>query len=203
MWARGLERRPIDGALRAAGRARRGASRRSSCRAATPFTFTAPNLQYLMDSPAEFSAFTLRTFTVPDERRTPVFRVAVHHTGTRRRARRASRATSRRSSREARHVFGEYPAVRGQHLHVHRRLPAVGQRRRHGASQQHGPHLVVARFAPAALDLLDTVAHEFFHRGTSSASARSRSSRSTRGGEHVGRAVARRRLHQLLRSARS
>ena len=45
-------------------------------------TFTAPNLQYLMDSPAEFSAFALRTFTVSDEGRTPVFRVAAHHAGT-------------------------------------------------------------------------------------------------------------------------
>jgi predicted metalloprotease with PDZ domain len=30
-----------------------------------PFTFTAPNLQYLMDSPTEFGTFALRTFTVP------------------------------------------------------------------------------------------------------------------------------------------
>ena len=35
-----------------------------------------------MDSPAEFSQFSMRTFTVPDENRTPVFRFALHHTGT-------------------------------------------------------------------------------------------------------------------------
>ena len=46
------------------------------------FTYSAPNLQYLMDSPTEFSAFVLRTFTVTDQGRTPVFRVALHHTGS-------------------------------------------------------------------------------------------------------------------------
>ena len=39
---------------------------------------------------------------------------------------------------EAAAVFGEFPAVRHRHLHVPRRLRAVGRRRRHGASQQHG-----------------------------------------------------------------
>ena len=33
---------------------------------AEPLVFTAPNLQYLLDSPTEFSDFDLRTFTVPD-----------------------------------------------------------------------------------------------------------------------------------------
>src|SRR3981081_1172093 len=45
---------------------------------ANPFEFTAPNLQYLMDSPAEFGPGSIRQFNV--ESRT--FRVAVHHTGT-------------------------------------------------------------------------------------------------------------------------
>jgi hypothetical protein len=33
---------------------------------ADPFTFTAPNLQYFMDSPTELSDFVLSTFTVPN-----------------------------------------------------------------------------------------------------------------------------------------
>lgn len=32
----------------------------------SPYVFTAPNLQYLMDSPTEVGAFTSRTFTVDD-----------------------------------------------------------------------------------------------------------------------------------------
>lgn len=46
-----------------------------------PLTFTAPNLQYLMDSPVEASAFTLRTFTVPAREangKAQTFRVAMH-----------------------------------------------------------------------------------------------------------------------------
>ena len=55
------------------------------------------------------------------------------------------------------------PGVRGQHLHVHRRLPAVGQRRRDGASQQHHPDVSASSIRTNRLGLLDTVSHEFFH----------------------------------------
>jgi predicted metalloprotease with PDZ domain len=61
MWARGLELRPSL--------IRFEPPPGTGWRVATqlmpgndPLTFTAPNLQYLMDSPAEVSAFTLRTF---------------------------------------------------------------------------------------------------------------------------------------------
>ena len=45
----------------------------------TPWTFTAPNLQYLFDSPTELSAYTLRQFTVhnPDGQAFTI-RAAVH-----------------------------------------------------------------------------------------------------------------------------
>src|SRR5205814_1128538 len=65
MWARGLEDRAI------AVRFQSPAS--VTWRVATQLfpgsdaqTFTAPNLQYLMDSPTEVSAYSLRTFTVRD-----------------------------------------------------------------------------------------------------------------------------------------
>src|SRR5262245_42144740 len=42
-----------------------------------PLAFTAPNFHYLMDSPTEFSAFTLRTFSVPNASGpSPQFRIA-------------------------------------------------------------------------------------------------------------------------------
>src|SRR4029434_4870163 len=80
MWARGLETRPVNVRLEPhAG---------SNWRVATQLfpgtdaqTFTAPNLQYLMDSPSELSSFALRTFTVSDGSRQPTFRVAIHHDG--------------------------------------------------------------------------------------------------------------------------
>ena len=81
MWARGFERLPITVRFeRPTGTSWRVATQLSP--GGDPLTFTAPNLQYLMDSPTELSTFALRSFTVPDDRRTPVFRVAVHHTGT-------------------------------------------------------------------------------------------------------------------------
>ena len=93
---------------------------------ADEFTFTAPNLQYLMDSPTEVGTFDLRSFTVPDGARTPTFRVAVHHSGDGAEldALRARRREDRpRGAQRLRRVR----AVRRRHLHVPRRLPAARQ----------------------------------------------------------------------------
>ena len=72
------------------------------------WTYTAPNLQYLMDSPAEFSAFSLRTFTLADTPDSPSVRLAVHHAGTD-----AFAADVERIVRETQRVFGEYPVFDG------------------------------------------------------------------------------------------
>ena len=81
--------------------------------------------------------------------------------------------------REARHVFRRVPRVRGQHLHVHRRLPAIGERRRHGAPQQHVPEQPVVD--PQRTGSVCSVPSRTSSsmRGTSSGSGRGRSSRST------------------------
>src|SRR5580765_594464 len=70
MWARGLEERPVT--------VRFEPPTGTPWRVATQLfpgadqqTFTAPNLQYLMDSPSELSAFSLRTFTVREGNREP------------------------------------------------------------------------------------------------------------------------------------
>ena len=64
MWARGLDDRPAVAHLRAADEARHGGSRRSFIQARRRSKFTAPNLQYLMDSPVEFGPIAMREFTV-------------------------------------------------------------------------------------------------------------------------------------------
>jgi len=111
MWARGFEDRPAsvrferppDTPWRVATQLLSGGD---------AFSFNAPNLQYLMDSPSEFSGFALRSFTVPDEVRTPVFRVAIH----------SAEANAEVDSlvrdmeaivRETRHMFREFPAFEG------------------------------------------------------------------------------------------
>src|SRR5258708_16447159 len=49
---------------------------------ADPLTFTAPNLQYFMDSPTEFSDFVTSTFSVPNSYGKPVnFRIVAHSDG--------------------------------------------------------------------------------------------------------------------------
>ncbi len=111
MWARGFELRPITIRFEPpAGTAWRVGTQLMLGPDAN--TFTAPNLQYMMDSPAEFSAFSLRTFTVAGVAGSPTFRVALHHTGTDQELDEFALGVERIVG-EARYIFGEYPAYEG------------------------------------------------------------------------------------------
>jgi predicted metalloprotease with PDZ domain len=160
MWARGFERRPVL--------VRFDPPAGSSWRVATqlipagdPFTYTAPNLQYLMDSPTELSAFALRTFTVTDQGRTPVFRVAVHHTGSDADVDAFVRGVEE-IVREAKHVFREYAPFEGNtYTFIADYLPWAGG---DGMEHRNSTILTSSRsLRDSRLDLLDTVSHEFFH----------------------------------------
>src|SRR6188474_2310467 len=160
MWARGFERRPIIVRFdRPTGTSWRVATQLSP--GSDGLSFTAPNLQYLMDSPSEFSQFTLRSFTVSDERRTPVFRVAVHHSGTDADVDALVRDVEA-IVREARHVFGEYPPFEGNtYTFIANYLPWA-----HGDGMEHRNSTILT--SPSSIqadrvDLIDTIAHEFFH----------------------------------------
>lgn len=160
MWARGFERRPITVRFeRPTGTSWRVATQLSP--GSDGLSFTAANLQYLMDSPSEFSQFTLRSFTVPDDRRTPVFRVAVHHQGSDADVDGLVRDVEA-IVREARHVFGEYPAFEGNtYTFIADYLPWA-----HGDGMEHRNSTVLTSSSAiqfSRLNLLDTIAHEFFH----------------------------------------
>src|SRR5262249_15681822 len=79
MWARGFEQR--------ASRVEFVPPAGKSWKVATQlfptdnaFVFTAPNLQYLMDSPTEVGGFTLKTFTIDDGKGpAQTYRIALHH----------------------------------------------------------------------------------------------------------------------------
>ena len=79
MWARGLDSRAVRMTFEL--------PKNSAWIAATqlyptsdPLTFTAPNLQYLMDSPTELSAQTIRTFKVRGgDGKEQTIRAAIHH----------------------------------------------------------------------------------------------------------------------------
>jgi predicted metalloprotease with PDZ domain len=160
MWAKGMERRTMT--------VRFERPQGTSWNVATQlqpgtdsFSFSAPNLQYLMDSPAEFSPFAVRTFTVPDENRTPVFRLAVHHTGTDAELDALARDVQS-IVREAKHVFREYPPFEGNtYTFIADYLPWAN-----GDGMEHRNSTVLTSslsIRTSRSDLLDTISHEFFH----------------------------------------
>src|SRR5690606_389596 len=108
MWARGFEDRPAEVRLeQPPGRAWRVATQLFPT--AEPLTFSAPNLQYLLDSPTEVSAHTVRTFSVTDAAgNSPTFHIALHHDGSDADAD-AFAADTERIVREMLAVFGEFP----------------------------------------------------------------------------------------------
>ena len=91
-----------------------------------------------MDSPTEVGTFSLHSFTVR-RRQGPAqtLRIALHHDGSRGRRRRL-RPRRREDRPRDDPDLRRAAALRRRHLHLPLRLPAVGQRRRHGAPQQHG-----------------------------------------------------------------
>jgi predicted metalloprotease with PDZ domain len=154
MWARGFESREARVTFDAP----------SEWKVATqlhptsdPQTFTAANLQYLVDSPVELSAFTQRTFTVDRE-----FRVAVHHEGTAADVERFAAAVER-IVREERAIFGELPAFEAPYTFISDFLPwAMSD------GMEHRNSTIVTE--PAGLRVpdeqsgaLSAAAHEFFH----------------------------------------
>jgi predicted metalloprotease with PDZ domain len=160
MWARGMERRTMTVRFeRPPGTGWNVATQLQL--GPDAFSFSAPNLQYLMDSPAEFSQFSLRTFTVQDENRTPVFRLAVHHTGTDAELDALVRDVQA-VVREARHVFREYPPFEGNtYTFIADYVPSAN-----GDGMEHRNSTVLtssSSIRTSRLDLLDTISHEFFH----------------------------------------
>ena len=160
MWARGFELRPITIRFEPpAGTAWRAGTQLLPGPDAN--TFTAPNLQYLMDSPTEFSAFNLRTFTVAGVTGSPTFRIALHHTGTDQELDEFARGVERIVG-ETRYVFGDYPAYEGNtYTFIADYLPwasSDGMEHRNSTILTNAGSLRTNR-----VGLLGTVAHEFFH----------------------------------------
>lgn len=163
MWARGLEARAVTVRFdMPPGRKWKPATQLHPT--TDPSTFSAANLQYLMDSPIELSDFALRTFTV-DDRSSPggkaTFRVAVHHTGSDADVD-AFAADVQKIVRQARGVFGEFPSYEpGSYTFIADYVPYAT-----GDGMEHRNSTVLTssgRLRDARRRLLDTVAHEFFH----------------------------------------
>ena len=127
-----------------------------------PWTFTAPNLQYLMDSPAELSDYTLRAFKVrnPDGRELTI-RAAVHHDATDADVSEYVKGTEQIVLEQGA-VFGEYPEFDGgTYTFLGDYLPWGG-----GDGMEHRNSTVVAAklsIRGNVRRVLGTVSHEFFH----------------------------------------
>jgi predicted metalloprotease with PDZ domain len=123
----------------------------------TPFSFTAPNLQYLMDSPVEFGPLSMRQFSFEGR----VFRVAVHHTGSDGELDRFVRDVER-VVREEGAVFGEFPEYEpGHYTFLGDYLPYAD---RDGMEHRNSTVMTSATSIQSdRMGLLGTVAHEFFH----------------------------------------
>ncbi len=163
LWARGFDDRPA--------RVRFEPPRNSRWRVATQLyptadalTFTAPNLQYLLDSPAELAALTLREFSVtgPDGRAAR-FRIALHHTGSDADAD-ALAADVQKVAREQGAVYGEFPDYEpGTYTFLLDYLPWVA-----GDGMEHRNSTVItSRLSTANATqrqaALGTISHELFH----------------------------------------
>jgi predicted metalloprotease with PDZ domain len=129
-----------------------------------PLTFTAPNLQYLMDSPTELSNFSVRAFTVPAREsggKTQTLRVAIHHLGTDAELD-AFVADVEKIVREEQAVFGELPDFEpGYYTLLADYLPWDD-----GDGMEHRNSSVVTSrrtLAKNRVGMLGNVAHEFFH----------------------------------------
>ena len=167
LWADGLEERPV----RVVFEPPTGADWKVATQlfpTDEPFVFTAPNLQYLLDSPTELSDFELRSFEVPDPSASspsnrPSFRVAVHHDAAPD-ALDPYVAAIEAIVRETVMVFGELPAFdTDTYTFIVDYLPYAnsdGMEHRNSAILTSGSRLDEPGQQTA---LLLTAAHEFFH----------------------------------------
>lgn len=121
------------------------------------YEFTAPNLQYLIDSPVEYGPLTIETFMVGPR----TFRFAAHHTGTKMELQAFVKDAAAIIQQEEA-IFGEFPSYEpGYYTFLADYLPYAGI-----DGMEHRNSTVMTSpgsIANARDELLDTVAHEFFH----------------------------------------
>lgn len=123
----------------------------------TPYQFTAPNLQYLMDSPTEFGVISIRQFTSGPR----TLRLALHHAGTDSEVDAFVKDIEKIVAQEGA-IYGEFPEFEPEsYTFLADYLPYAN-----GDGMEHRNSTVVTSSGSIhsnRLGLLGTVAHEFFH----------------------------------------
>lgn len=160
MWAQGMEdvsitvafRPPLDSTWRIASQL---------FPTHHPLMFSAPNLQYLMDSPVELSNFALREWKVESSSTSSNIRLAIHHDGTEQEVD-AFANMAKVVVHEVMGVFGELPSFdTGEYTFIADYLPYV---KPDGMEHRNSTIVVATRpLKSGALENLGTVSHEFFH----------------------------------------
>lgn len=159
MWARGFDDRPATLRFHALDPDWKIATQLAPTADAS--VFTAPNLQYLMDSPTELSDHRVREWTVDDHGTPRTIRIALHDPGTDAHAdifaERARKVVDQLIA-----VFGDVPDFDyGTYTFLADYLPQVS-----GDGMEHRNSTVISgsrSLADADYSQIGTLSHEFFH----------------------------------------
>jgi len=159
MWARGHDDRPVELRFRSPNPDWKIATQLAPT--SDPAVFTAPNLQYLMDSPTELSDHRVREWTVDDHGTPRTIRIALHDPGTDQNAdifaERARKVVDQLIA-----VFGDVPDFDyGTYTFLADYLPHVS-----GDGMEHRNSTILSgsrSLAEADYGQIGTLSHEFFH----------------------------------------
>lgn len=160
MWARGLDARPI----RVKFTLPEGADWTAATQlfpAKEAMTFTAPNLQYFMDSPIDLGSHMVREWTAGDGTKSFPIRLMLHHIGT---AEEADSFAAKAQKVVAQQVamWGEIPKYDvGYYTFIADYLPWAS-----GDGMEHRNSTIISSTASLknnAMGLLGTLSHEYFH----------------------------------------
>src|SRR5438094_7610556 len=156
MWAHGLDDRPATLTFEPPAGMRWQIATQLHA-SSSPLEFTAPNLQYLMDSPVEFGPVSVRQFTAGGR----TFRFSLHHTGTDAELDGYVKDVEKIVRQEGA-IFGEYPQYEpGYYTFLADYLPWAS-----GDGMEHRNSTVMTSsgsIGSSRTGLLETVAHDFFH----------------------------------------
>ena len=160
IWIRGLESWPMSVSFRLPPNSRWKAATQLYP-TTDPLRFTAPNLQYFMDSPVELSDFVLREWTVTSLAGTFPVRLALHHQGTDTELDSYVEMLKKVVTQEIA-VFGTTPRYDvGKYTFIADYLPWAS-----GDGMEHRNSTIITSSRPLAGNekaLLGTASHEFFH----------------------------------------
>jgi predicted metalloprotease with PDZ domain len=159
MWARGLEKRPVRVTFRPADPKWKVATQLAPT--GDPYTFTAPDLQYFMDSPVEVSDHDLRSWRVASNGKSYTIRLALHHAGTPAEAAAFTEMAKKVVAEQAAAMGGLPHFDYGTYTFLADYLPQAS-----GDGMEHRNSTVVTSSRPlstGAAGNLGTISHEFFH----------------------------------------